>query len=128
ITQYIREGLIEKKELGKENISAPRLRSVNASREELGTMMPYKEGLLISTKHGEYSQIVKVDAENNIVTLQSLENQKERGFFPQDRDNTFTTLFSLDQKPLSSGDKIVTRLTDKSKGIKANTEYQVTSA
>lgn len=128
ITQYIREGLIEKKELGKENISAPRLRSVNTSREELGTMMPYKEGLLISTKHGEYSKIVKVDAENNIVTLQSLENQKERVFFPQDRDNTFTTLFSLDQKPLSSGDKIVTRLTDKSKGIKANTEYQVTSA
>ncbi|MFA0210139.1 AAA family ATPase, partial [Vibrio artabrorum] len=128
ITQHIRAGLIEKKELGSENISAPRLRSVNASREELGTMMPYKEGLLISTKHGEYSKIVKVDTENNIVTLQSLEDQKERAFFPQDRDNTFTTLFSLEQKPLSSGDKIVTRLTDKSKGIKANTEYRITSA
>ncbi|WP_139137311.1 hypothetical protein, partial [Vibrio tasmaniensis] len=40
----------------------------------------------------------------------------------------FTTLFSTSEKPLSTGDKIITRFTDKERGIKANVEYRITQA
>ncbi|MEZ8918576.1 conjugative transfer relaxase/helicase TraI [Vibrio splendidus] len=128
ITEHIRVGLIKNKELGTENIVATRLRSVGATKEELSTMMPYQKGLVLSAKPGEYATITGVDSEHGIVTLQSEKTGKTATFLPRNRDHTLTTLFSVSEKPLSTGDKIVTRFTDKTRDIKANVEYRITQA
>ncbi|MEZ8419945.1 conjugative transfer relaxase/helicase TraI [Vibrio splendidus] len=128
ITEHIRVGLMKKSELGKENVIATRLRSIGATGEELTTMMPYQKGLILSTKPGEYTTITHVDSEHGVVTLQDASTGKTRPFLPRNRDHRFTTLFSTSEKPLSTGDKIITRFTDKERGIKANVEYRITQA
>ncbi|MFS1985951.1 AAA family ATPase [Vibrio breoganii] len=128
ITEHIRVGLMKKSELGKENVIATRLRSIGATGEELTTMMPYQKGLILSTKPGEYATITHVDSEHGVVTLQDASTGKTRPFLPRNRDHRFTTLFSTSEKPLSTGDKIITRFTDKERGIKANVEYRITQA
>ncbi|NMU46990.1 hypothetical protein HKB10_01220, partial [Vibrio parahaemolyticus] len=110
----------KKNELGKENVIVPRLRSIGASGEELKTMMPYQKGLVLSTKPGQYGTITKVDSEHGVVMVKSHETGQESAFLPRHRDHKFTALFSASHKPLSTGDKIITRFTDKSRGIKAN--------
>ncbi|HDY7982827.1 conjugative transfer relaxase/helicase TraI [Vibrio vulnificus] len=127
ITEHIRVGLMKNQELGKENIITTRLRSVGATGEELSTMMPYQKGLVLSTKPGEYATITHVDSEHGVVTLEDAKGET-KSFLPRNRDHTFTTLFSVSEKPLSTGDKIVTRFTDKSRDIKANVEYRITQA
>ena len=128
ITEYIRDGLIEKKELGKENIITTRLRSTGDSKEELSTMLPYQKGLILSTRPGHYSTIESVNSELGVVMLKDAETGKETVFLPRNKDHKFTTLFAKSEKPLSSGDKIMTRFTDKARGIKANVEYRVQEA
>ncbi|MCG9727503.1 conjugative transfer relaxase/helicase TraI [Vibrio brasiliensis] len=128
ISEHIRHGLIGLKELGTENIMAPRLRSTGASGEELNTMMPYKEGLILSTRPGEYATITMVDSEHGVVMIQNQDTGKEQAFLPRHRDHKFTALFAVSQVPLSTGDKIVTRYTDKSRGIKANVVHHVIKA
>ncbi|WP_213902839.1 AAA family ATPase, partial [Vibrio crassostreae] len=128
ITEHIRVGLMKKSELGKENVIATRLRSIGATGEELTTMMPYQKGLILSTKPGEYAAITHVDSEHGVVTLQDSATGKTRPFLPRNRDHRFTTLFSTSEKPLSTGDEIITRFTDKERGIKANVEYRITQA
>ncbi|PMH26534.1 conjugative transfer relaxase/helicase TraI, partial [Vibrio lentus] len=128
ITEHIRVGLMKKSELGKENVIATRLRSIGATGEELTTMMPYQKGLILSTKPGEYTAITHVDSEHGVVTLQDSATGKTRPFLPRNRDHRFTTLFSTSEKPLSTGDEIITRFTDKERGIKANVEYRITQA
>ncbi|CAK3303595.1 Conjugative transfer relaxase/helicase TraI [Vibrio crassostreae] len=128
ITEHIRVGLMKKSELGKENVIATRLRSIGATGEELTTMMPYQKGLVLSTKRGEYATITHVDSEHGVVTLQDASTGKTRPFLPRNRDHRFTTLFSTSEKPLSTGDKIITRFTDKDRDIKANVEYRITQA
>ncbi|TFH88861.1 conjugative transfer relaxase/helicase TraI, partial [Vibrio ouci] len=125
ITEHIRHGLIERKELGKENIIAPRLRLTGATGEELKTMMPYQKGLVLSTKPGHYSTIISVDSEHGVVMIKSHDTGKERAFLPRHRDHRFTGLYSVSHKPLSTGDKIITRFTDKARGIKANVIHHV---
>lgn len=128
ITEHIRHGLMKKEELGKENVIAPRLRSIGASGEELKTMMPYQKGLVISTKPGQYATITKVDSEHGVVMMKSHATDKETAFLPRNRDHKFTALFSVSHKPLSTDDKIVTRFTDKTRGIKANVEHRIVHA
>ncbi|MFZ3532613.1 conjugative transfer relaxase/helicase TraI [Vibrio harveyi] len=127
ITEHIRVGLMKTQEIGKENVIATRLRSIGATGEELTTMIPYQKGLVLSTKPGEYTTITHVDSEHGVVTLEDAAGET-KSFLPRNRDHTFTTLFSVSEKPLSTGDKIVTRFTDKERGIKANVEYSITQA
>ncbi len=128
ITEHIRVGLMKNEEIGQENIPTTRLRSTGDSKEELATMMPYQKGLILSTKPGEYGVITHVNSEHGVVMVKDQDTGKERVFLPRNKDHRFTTLFSQSEKPLSKGDKIVTRFTDKSRGIKANVEYQVSAA
>ncbi|WP_104026904.1 conjugative transfer relaxase/helicase TraI [Vibrio jasicida] len=128
ITDYIRSGLAKNKEIGQENVIATRLRSTGDSKEELSTMMPYQKGLVISTKAGEYGTIKEVSTEHGVVIITDSETGKDRSFYPRNRDHKFTTLFSKSERSLSTGDKIVTRFTDKSRDIKANVEYRVHAA
>ncbi|NMS08074.1 hypothetical protein HKA85_03515, partial [Vibrio parahaemolyticus] len=112
----------------KENVIVPRLRSIGASGEELKTMMPYQKGLVLSTKPGQYGTITKVDSEHGVVMVKSHETGQESAFLPRHRDHKFTALFSASHKPLSTGDKIITRFTDKSRGIKANVVHHIVQA
>ncbi|ENM5739403.1 conjugative transfer relaxase/helicase TraI [Vibrio mimicus] len=128
ITEYIRADLMKTNELGRENVITTRLRSTGDSKEELSTMMPYQQGLILSTRAGEYGVITNVDAEHGIVMVKDQETAIEKPFLPRNRDHKSTTLFAKSEKPLSSGDRIVTRFTDKSRGIKANVEYQISQA
>ncbi len=128
ITERIRAGLIKDNALGKENIMAQRLRSTGHTKAEMSTLLPYQKGLIITTKPGEYRTITKVDSEHGVVMLKDTKTGIETAFLPRNQDHTFTTLFSLTEKPLSTGDKIMTRFTDKTRGIRANVQYQVTEA
>ncbi|HAS6641161.1 conjugative transfer relaxase/helicase TraI (plasmid) [Vibrio parahaemolyticus] len=128
ITEHVRVGLMKKEEIGKENVIATRLRSTSASKEELSTMIPYQKGLILSTKPGEYGTITKVDSEHGVVMVKDQETGIEKAFLPRNKDHKFTTLFAKSEKPLSSNDKIVTRFTNKERGIKANVEYRIESA
>ncbi|WP_038227830.1 conjugative transfer relaxase/helicase TraI, partial [Vibrio sp. ER1A] len=127
-TDYVRVGLMKNNELGKENIMTTRLRSTGHSMEELSTMMPYQKGLFLSTRPGEYGEITHVDSEHGVVMVKNADTGIEKAFLPRNKDHKFTTLFSKSEKPLSTGDNIMTRFTDKERGIKANVEYVVTQA
>ncbi|MEZ9292391.1 conjugative transfer relaxase/helicase TraI [Vibrio lentus] len=128
ITEHIRVGLMKTREIGQENITTTRLRSTGDSKEELATMMPYQKGLILSTKLGEYDIITHVDSEHGVVTLQDVNTGKTKPFLPRNKDHKYTSLFAQSEKPLSTGDKIITRFTDKARGIKANVEYTISRA
>ncbi|MGR5527504.1 conjugative transfer relaxase/helicase TraI [Vibrio maritimus] len=128
ITEHIRAGLMKEETIGKENVITTRLRSTGNSKEELSTMMPYQKGLILSTKPGEYATITKVDTEHGVIMLKDHETGIEKPFLPRNKDHKYTTLFAKSEKPLSTGDKIMTRFTDKERGIKANVEYRIQSA
>ncbi|MFM2661516.1 conjugative transfer relaxase/helicase TraI [Vibrio chagasii] len=128
ITEHIRVGLMKTQEIGQENITTTRLRSTGDSKEELTTMMPYQKGLILSTKPGEYDIITHVDSEHGVVTLQDVNTGKTKPFLPRNKDHKYTSLFAQSEKPLSTGDKIMTRFTDKARGIKANVEYTISRA
>ncbi|MEZ8082798.1 conjugative transfer relaxase/helicase TraI [Enterovibrio norvegicus] len=125
---HVREGLMSNKEIERQNIMTTRLRSTSSSKEELSTMIPYQKGLILSTKPGEYGIITQVDSEHGVVIVKDQETGDEKPFLPRNKDHKFTTLFAQSEQPLSAGDKIVTRFTDKSRGIKANVEYQIENA
>ncbi|MFM2623537.1 conjugative transfer relaxase/helicase TraI [Vibrio owensii] len=128
ITEHLRIGLMKERTIGKENVTTTRLRSTGHSKEELSTMLPYQKGLILSTKSGEYATITKVDSEHGVVMVKDQETGDEKPFLPRNKDHKFTTLFAKSEKPLSTGDKILTRFTDKARGIKANVEYRIESA
>lgn len=128
ISAHIRHGLIKRQELGKENVLAPRLRSTGASGEELTTMMPYRLGLVLSVKPGQYATITHVDSEHGVVMIKDHDSGEERAFLPRHRDHKFTALFSVSYQPLSVQEKIVTRFTDRSRGIKANVVHRIIQA
>lgn len=128
ITEHIRVGLMKNHEIGQENVITTRLRSTGDSKEELSTMMPYKKGLILSTRSGEYGEITQVDSEHGVVMVRDQDTGIENPFLPRNRDHRSTTLFAKSEKPLSEGDRIVTRFTDNARGIKANVEYQIRMA
>lgn len=128
ITEHLRIGLMKEESIGKENVTTTCLRSTGNSKEELSTMLPYQKGLILSTKPGEYGTITKVDSEHGVVMVKDQDTGIEKPFLPRNKDHKFTSLFAKSEKPLSTGDSILTRFTDKERGIKANIEYQITQA
>ncbi len=109
------------------NIVMPRLRSINASQAELQTMMPYKEGFLITQKNNDFARIKKVYKEEGMVVVQDLQTEKESTIFPRKQNHQYTKLFSLSEQLLAEGDKVITRFNDKEKRITPNMEYTVSS-
>ncbi len=129
ITSSIRNELQENGELSKEQISLGRLRQVSTSREELKTMMPYKEGLILATGKDTFFTITNVDKDSKVITLKEFDNvdSKESYFIPSQRNHKFTNLFSYSEKPVSIGDRVMPRFTDKKEEVNANSEYKVSS-
>ncbi|GLO64173.1 conjugal transfer protein TraI [Vibrio sp. MACH09] len=127
IAYQIRTGLIKEKTLGSENIPTLRIRQTGASKEELSTMMPYKKGLIVSTKPGEFATIESVDKEHGVVMLRDEKSNSLTPFLPRNRSHQFTNIFACSEQPLSVGEQILTRFSDKKRGIVANETYTVTT-
>lgn len=128
IAYQIRTGLMAEATLGSENIGALRIRQTGASKEELSTMLPYQKGLIVSTKPGDYATIESVDKENGVVMLRDQKTDRLSPFLPRHRSHQFTNIFAASIQPISTGESILTRFTDKKKGIVANEIYTVTEA
>ena len=127
ITEHIRHGLQQSNQLHKENTLMPRLRSIGATKEEMATMLPYKKGLVVKTGKDTLATIIHVDNKHNLVTVKEQSTGKERPFFPKNSDHKMTNLFTRSDQPLSTNDKVMMRMTDKDKGIEANTPYTVSN-
>ncbi|MDC5841099.1 conjugative transfer relaxase/helicase TraI [Vibrio europaeus] len=128
IAYQIRTGLMKEKSLGSQNIGVLRIRQTGASKEELSTMLPYQKGLIVSTKPGNYATIESVDKESGVVMLRDEKTNQLSPFLPRHRSHQFTNVFAASTQPISVGESILTRFTDKKRGIVANQTYTVTSA
>lgn len=127
IASKVRTGLQKEGSINSENLSVNRLRAVNASREEMTTTLPYKVGMVLSGVGNDYLHVKEVNNKAGIVTLINHDTNKEKILIPSNHDHTFTALWHEEKKPLSIGDDIVTRKTDKENNIIANTQYKVTN-
>lgn len=127
IAYQIRTGLMKEESLGSENIGVLRIRQTGTSKEELSTMMPYQKGLIVSTKPGSYATIESVDKKNGVVMLRDQKTDKLSPFLPRHRSHQFTNVFAASIQPISVGESILTRFTDKKRGITANQTYTVTT-
>ncbi|MDC5808794.1 conjugative transfer relaxase/helicase TraI [Vibrio europaeus] len=128
IAYQIRTGLIKERTLGSENIGVLRIRQTGASKAELSTMLPYQKGLVVSTKTGNYATIASVDKENGVVMLRDPQTNQLSPFLPRHRSHQFTNVLAVSVQPISVGERILTRFTDKKRGIVANQTYTVITA
>ncbi|WP_394167823.1 conjugative transfer relaxase/helicase TraI [Photobacterium piscicola] len=102
-----------------------RLRGVGATKEELKTMMPYQKGLIINTGRETYLRIDDVDRQHALLNVTDLGSNKATTFIPAKHDHKMTTLWSSSQQPLTEGDKITWRKTDRELALQGNTELTV---
>ncbi|WP_232613387.1 AAA family ATPase [Photobacterium carnosum] len=102
-----------------------RLRGVGATKEELKTMMPYQKGLIINTGQETYLRIDNVDRQHALLNVTDLGSNKATTFIPAKHDHKMTTLWSSSQQPLTEGDKITWRKTDRELALQGNTELTV---
>ncbi|HIF9542117.1 TPA: conjugative transfer relaxase/helicase TraI [Photobacterium damselae] len=125
LAELIRPELKKLGELDKQDYSTERLRGIGVTKEELKTMMPYKKGLIINTGRDNYYLINNVDKKNELLEITNLKTDETTTLIPKRHDHTLTTLWSSSHQPLSQGDKITWRKTDKELGLKGNTELTV---
>ncbi|MCD9554507.1 conjugative transfer relaxase/helicase TraI [Photobacterium carnosum] len=126
LAKLIRRGLKAMGDLPSgSDTSVTRLRGVGATKEELKTMMPYQKGLIINTGRETYLQIDKVDRQHALLNVTDLGSGKVTTFIPAKHDHKMTTLWSSSQQPLTEGDKITWRKTDRELALQGNTELTV---
>ncbi|EEZ39063.1 conjugative transfer relaxase/helicase TraI [Photobacterium damselae] len=122
----IRKGLKEMKELlDKSDTPVTRLRGIGTTKEELKTMMPYKAGLIINTGRDTYLHIDSIDRRNELLMVTNMTTGEQTSFIPARHDHKMTTLWSSSEMPLTSGDKITWRKTDKELGLTGNMDLTV---
>ncbi|ADT96679.1 conjugative transfer relaxase/helicase TraI [Shewanella baltica] len=127
ITHEIRQGLQQQKSLSTEQFTVPRLRGVHASKAELATMLPYQQGLILTTSKDSYFEIMKVDKLNNMLTLADMKTGEEKHFFPKNHGHKFTNLWAKSEQPLAEGDSIMLRKSDIDREMQGNKTYTVSS-
>lgn len=125
ITHEIRQGLQQQKSLSAEQFNVPRLRGVHASKAELATMLPYQQGLILTTGKDSYFEIMKVDKLNNMLTLADMKSGEEKHFFPKNHGHKFTNLWAKSEQPLAQGDSIMLRKSDIDREMQGNKTYTV---
>ncbi|MGR5187332.1 conjugative transfer relaxase/helicase TraI [Photobacterium damselae] len=126
LTELIRDGLKGMKELpDKSDTYVTRLRGIGTTKEELKTMMPYKAGLIINTGRSTYLHIDNIDRRNELLMVTNMATGEQTSFIPAKHDHKMTTLWSGSEMPLTSGDKITWRKTDKELGLTGNTDLTV---
>ncbi|MGR5116251.1 conjugative transfer relaxase/helicase TraI [Photobacterium damselae] len=127
LTELIRNGLKRMKELPNQDTYVTRLRGIGTTKEELKTMMPYKAGLIISTGRSTYLHIDSIDRRNELLMVTNMTTGEQTSFIPARHDHKMTTLWVGSEMPLTSGDKITWRKTDKELGLTGNTDLTVSS-
>lgn len=128
LAKLIRDGLKGMKALpDKSDVYVTRLRGIGTTQEELKTMMPYKTGLIINTGRDTYLHIDSIDRLNELLMVTDMKTRKQTAFIPARHDHKMTTLWSSSEMPLTSGDKITWRKTDKELGLTGNTDLTVLS-
>ncbi|MCG9966026.1 conjugative transfer relaxase/helicase TraI [Shewanella cutis] len=127
IAHEIRLGLQQQASLSKEEFSVPRLRGVHTSKAELATMLPYQQGLILTTGKDSYYEIMKVDKLNNMLTLADMKTGEEKHFFPKNHGHKFTNLWAKSEQPLAQGDSIMLRKSDIDREMQGNKTYTVSS-
>ena len=126
LATLIRRGLKAMGELPSgSDTSVTRLRGVGATKEELKTMMPYKAGLIINTGRETYLHIDSIDRRNELLMVTDTNTGEQTAFIPARHDHKMTTLWLSSEMPLTSGDKITWRKTDKELGLTGNTDLTV---
>lgn len=124
LSQMIRPELIAQGELGTENISITRLRAINTTNTDLKTMKPYKEGQVLSIFNDHYS-IQSINKNENMLMLKDSNTNETKPFFPNRSNPEFTQLYEISKQPVSTGEKLVWRVTDNERGMKGNEDYTV---
>lgn len=126
LANLIRHGLKKMGDLpSSSDTFVTRLRGVGATKEELKTMMPYQKGLIINTGRETYLRIDDVDRQHALLNVTDLGSNKATTFIPAKHDHKMTTLWSSSQQPLTEGDKITWRKTDRELALQGNTELTV---
>lgn len=127
ITHEIRPGLQQQGTLSEQEKIVTRLRGVHASKDELATMMPYQQGLILSTSKDNYFEITNVDKRHNMLTLADMTTGEEKFFYPKNHGHKFTNLWTKSEQPLAAGDKIMLRKSDIEREMEGNKTYSITT-
>ncbi|MPY24478.1 conjugative transfer relaxase/helicase TraI [Shewanella sp. YLB-07] len=127
IAHEIRQGLQAQGALSKDEITVPRLRGVHASQAALATMLPYQQGLILTTSKDNYFEISHVDKRHNMLTLANMHTGEEKHFFPTHHGHKFTSLWAKTDQPLAAGDTIMLRKSDRSREMAGNKTYRVSA-
>lgn len=127
ITHEIRQGLQQQKSLSNEQYTVPRLRGVHASKAEMATMLPYQQGLILTTGKDQYFEIMDVDKRHNMLTIADLSTGEEKHFFPKNHGHKFTNLWAKTEQPLAQGDSIMLRKSDVDREMQGNKTYTVSA-
>ena len=123
--QRIREGLIEKGELGRENKSFNRLLSTNYTTAALYQIETFAEILknpstYFLKKNNQYYKVTGIDIGSRVVELQGTKGEKSI-FMPEKENQDWKIeLFKAEQGSLSVGEKVHFKKSDKSQSRFAN--------
>ncbi|AIW22907.1 conjugative transfer relaxase/helicase TraI [Vibrio coralliilyticus] len=125
IATVMRAARRERGELPDQSVPTPRLRAINTTPAERGTMMPYQPGRVLSLHPNHYETIAEVDPTTGIVTLASSTPDAPRVVLPLERDHTHTELYTLSHPSLSVNDWIVFRQATRGDPWCSNERYVV---
>lgn len=127
----IREGLIEKSELGSENKPFQRLLSTNYTTAALYQIETFAEILrkpdtYFLKKNNQYYKVTGIDEASRVVELQHLQDEKSI-FMPEKENQDWKIeLFKASEGQLSVGEKIHFKKSDKAQARFANERLVVT--
>ena len=127
ITHEIRQGLQQQGSLDKQELIVTRLRGVHASKDELATMMPYQQGLILTTSKDNYYEIMGVDKRHNMLTLANTKTGEQKFFYPKNHGHKFTNLWTKSEQPLATGDTVMLRKSDIEREMEGNKTYSITA-
>jgi conjugative transfer relaxase protein TraI len=127
----IREGLMEKSELGCENKSFGRLLSTNYTTAALYQIETFAEilkkpGTYLLKKNNQYYKVTGIDEASRVVELQQLQGEKSI-FMPEKENQDWKIeLFKAAEGKISVGEKIHFKKSDKAQARFANERLVVT--
>jgi conjugative transfer relaxase protein TraI len=125
IAHTLRTARRHRRELPDDETLVPRLRAIDTTPAERGTMMPYQCGRVLSLHPRHYATIEEVDDHAGIVRLEPSDPKAPRVILPLKRRHEHTRLYALSTPPLSVGDWIVFRQTSRGDPWHANLRYVV---
>jgi conjugative transfer relaxase protein TraI len=129
ITYGIRAGLKEEGSLdANQEITTDRLINLNYTKDQLRVTHNYAPGMVFSsgTDNKSFYNVEKVDGENKVIALREQGTGKVKHITPERMQHTYNTLFQPERSEIAVNEKIVTKFTDKERGILANQSFTVT--